>query len=643
MAKSKKKKPTKPKKAVQETSTKTPLFWLLGILVLTLLSMIPVFQTEFINYDDNLYITENHLITGFDIAGLFSQIYEDQYSPFSMLLMALKIKTFGLSAGALKAFSVLIHLINTFLVFRLMRLLFNAPTYAYVVALLFGVHTMQVESVAWLAASFKVGYYTLFFLGALIFYINYLNKKGSFYYALSIVFFVLSCLSKEQAVAFSVTLFAVDYLRERNLFSKQVILEKIPFLLISLGFGILTLIASEVGEGQTAIANSYSFFERVIFTIYAFGAYWLTLLLPVNLSFFYYYPEQGSIPAYYYGYIIFILLFLAGLWYAIKQNQRVLVFALVFFLINIGFPLVTQLLAVRVSIMADRYIYIPLIGFGIIIAWGVLQLGKKGTFGKYAMYGVGAYALLLAALSFNRAGDWKNSITIFDDVIEKQQTKGKCKAALSSPYTQVGIAYRGLKKADKALTNFSKAVECDPKDASALANRGNIFFDRNQNQEALADYNKALAIDPNNKTALSSSGAIYARTGQTAIATERLNKAIKLHPNFPGAYRNRGTMHLVNQDYANAIPDFQKFLSLRPNDVIAVGNLAFSYHHTGNYDNAIRFFDLAINMSPNNGEYHLLRSYSYTQKGNKAKALQDAQRARQLGHIVEDSYLQSLQ
>ncbi len=199
--------------------------WLLGLLgIATILVLHQVLGTEFINYDDDVYVTENPLILDFnmaDLRGLFSTFYANQYSPVAMTIMGLEIKALGVNSVALKAVSVLLHLLNAWLVFALIKALFERFELALLTAAIFALHPLQVESVAWLAASMKIGTYSAFFLGSLLLYTKYLqsNKRGLYLY--SVLLFLLSCFCKEQAVILPLILPFLDQVRTGKLIDRK--------------------------------------------------------------------------------------------------------------------------------------------------------------------------------------------------------------------------------------------------------------------------------------------------------------------------------------------------------------------------------------------------------------------------------------
>src|SRR6266403_6044759 len=302
---------------VQTGPARNQLLWLCLVLVATFAAYLPVLRGGFTNYDDGLYILENPMIRNLDwghLKDIFSTIYQNQYAPIATLIMAIEVKVFGVTPAPLKAVAVLVHIVNTVLVFQLIRQLFKRFDYAIITAGLFALNTVQVESVAWLAGSMKIGAYSLFFLAALLAYVRYLQDKHRGWFGVSLFPFLLSCLCKEQAIALPATLLAIDYLYGRRLRDRVMILEKTPFFIVSMIFAAVTLSLSGKMQGQQMV-NYYSAAERFVFACFSVISYLLKLILPVNLSAYYTYPLRGSIPSYYFATPIFVLFALSALWF----------------------------------------------------------------------------------------------------------------------------------------------------------------------------------------------------------------------------------------------------------------------------------------------------------------------------------------
>ncbi|RLD65704.1 MAG: hypothetical protein DRI95_08045, partial [Bacteroidetes bacterium] len=265
------------------------LLWSAIIILITTAAYFPAFQNGITNWDDDNYITNNPTlkqISTENIKQIFSEYYMGNYHPLAMFSLSFDYQIGGENAeGEIQAWiyhftNVLLHILNSLLVLWLVYLLLGRFDMAVVAALLFGVHTLHVESVAWISERKDV-LYALFFIASLISYIYYINKKDIKFYAISLLLFTLSLLSKGQAVSLAVTLLAIDYLFNRKLLDKKVIVEKAPYFILALIFGIVAIYAQKAGDALHD-ENSYEFYKRIGFAGYTFTQYILKLFLPVK-------------------------------------------------------------------------------------------------------------------------------------------------------------------------------------------------------------------------------------------------------------------------------------------------------------------------------------------------------------------------
>jgi protein O-mannosyl-transferase len=562
----------------------------------------------------------------------------------AMLIMAVEMQILGPDPGPLKFVSILIHLTSAFLVFQLIRKLFGRLDYALIVAGLFTVHTLQVEPVAWMAASMKVGTYSLFFLLSMLSYLHFLENKKTAPFLLSLLFFALSGFCKEQAVVLPVVLLSMDYLKGRKLLSRAVILEKIPFFAIALAFGLATLSVAGDMRG-TGEALPYSVGERILFASFAITSYLLRHVLPVNLSTYYVYPPPGATPAWYYATPLVLLGVLAALWWAWKKDNRLLVFAMVFFLANIFLTILSQILSVRDVIMADRYVYLSTIGFFLAAAYFLGKWVEKRPALVTPVYaGLIAYGLLLAGLTYQRAGIWENSATVFTDAIDKARASfgDKCPPALSLPYNNRGLAKKNVGDTQGAMSDYEQAIACNPGFAKAYLNRGNLYFNAGQNDAAIESYNKGLEYEPANPKILSSRGAAYANLGKMDLALADLSKAIEGDPGFLDALSNRALVYHYQQQNELALGDVDRVLQLGPNNANMLNFKGIVLQRLGRMQEAELAINSAIQIDPNNASYYLNRAYLYRDKGERARALQDARQSQSLGGQVDPAFLNSL-
>lgn len=657
------------------------LLWLCVVLVLTFVVYLPIFKLDFLNYDDDLYITKNPYIVNMstrDVRHLFTHVYVQQYAPVAMVIMGAEFTLFGLRPWGFKLVSLLFHLANVVLVYRLIWVLFPKRNYALLVAALFAFHSLQVESVAWLAASMKFGPFTLFFLAALLLYVRYLDADRIRWYVLSVMFFLLSCFSKEQAVSLAVTLFLIDYMRGRAMTGGKLFLDKVPFFVIALIFGIVTLnTAPAEAKHVQLVTLTYSVMHQIIFTTSAFVAYLVKLVLPADLSFLYCYPMKGDIPFYWYLSPVVPLALIYGLCMAWKKDDKTLVFGILFYLVNIGLPFLTQIMGVRASIMADRYVYLPCIGWFLVVAYVVHRLIRRWPHHRWSATVVAAaYVLVLATLTFKRIPVWKDSRTLFSDVVAKQtratnnhpfladayknlgnarKDEGDPEGAMAaynkgiemSPenfdlYNNRGTVRKSLDDLEGALADYAKTIELNPNYYRGYLNRGNLYFTRNEYGRALADYAKAVLLNPDKASVYLARGAVYASQQKLEAAVRDFTKAIRLDPYFENAYSNRALTYYHLKKYELALADTAHLLQLAPRNPKFLSLHALNLMELDRLDEAESAINRAISVRPDTGLFYRDRSLLYKRKANNALALGDALKARSLGVPISDEYLESL-
>lgn len=654
MSQQKKKKTIQPSKAKPARKTesqkmpgRTAWFFLAGILLLTFLIFLPILKGQFLNYDDDYYITENPLLqafTGANLNALFTQTYGNQYSPVAMTIMALEIQLLGLNPGALKFVSILFHLANILLVFLLVRKLFSRADYAIITAGLFAVHTLQVESVAWLAASMKVTSYALFSLASMLVYLQYLEKKKGGYLWLSLGFFALSALCKEQAVVLPVLLLAIDYLKGRKLLDKTVILEKVPFFIAALIFGLTTLSLADDMRGAGQILP-YTLTQRILFASYALTSYLSHHLLPIDLSTFYAYPPKGHIPAWYYLTPLVSVGILVALFVSWIKEKRILVFGILFFLVNIFLVILSQITSVRDVLMADRYVYLSSIGFFLILAYALQGWAGENKSRRNLAFGlIGLYLAVLSALSYQRTGVWENSITVFTDAIEKGQSgiPGVYSPSLAVPYNNRGWARRRAGDNEGAISDYNLAIQCNPGYGKPYSNRGTVYFNTGNDKAALDDFNKSLELDPGSAETYSNRGAVYAKLGNFEQAKQDLQKALQIKPQMVDALSNLALIWYNEGKDEKALSELDKILEVKPNAPDFLNFKGVILQRMKRYPEAEQFLTKAIEFSPNTATFYMSRSRLFFETQNRERALQDAIQAQSLGAQVDPGYLNAL-
>ncbi|PCJ89611.1 MAG: hypothetical protein COA57_01715 [Flavobacteriales bacterium] len=548
----------------------------------TFLVYLPVFNHDFVSFDDISYYVENEIIQELNwqnTKDIFTSFHKGNYHPLTTQMWAVEHALFGENSTALHVVSLLFHLLNVSLVFLFIKRLAGNQNVAFITSFLFGIHPMHVESVAWISERKDV-LYTFFFLLALIYYSKKpetQNSRFGIYH--SLLFFVLACLSKSAAVVLPLILLLIDYFKERK-FNFKLVIEKIPFFAISLIFGV-TAIFSQQSTGAIQEMESYSFFDRIFLASYGLLTYLYKMIAPIDLVCFYPYPAKinGSLPAIFYLYLIIML----ALFFAVflsRKKTKAIIFGAMFFLISVA--LVLQLLPVGGALMADRYTYLSYIGLFFILGngyeWAIGKFKKQ----KVIFAGIiGTYSIGMVWICFNQVSVWKSSETLWTNAIEKYPSE---------------IAYN---------------------------NRAYSYNQTEQYQKALKDIEKCLALNPNYQKAYNNAGLAYFHLGKFNLGLKALNKAIELNPKDDEAYLSRGNVYSSLNDYQNAVADYDYYLSKNQNNHEAFFWRGAAYYKLNNYERAIEDYTTAIHKNPNYFDAIFWRGAAYLDLKNNKKAIED--------------------
>ncbi len=530
--------------------------WVTTILMLTCVTYISVFTNGFTNWDDNIFVTSNELIRSFtwsNILTWFTQPFVGQYQPLVLLSFALDYSINGYDPLIFHITNLLLHLVNTFLVFRLIDLLFKNTFIALLTSLLFGIHTLNVESVAWITERKNV-LFTLFYLWSLLCYLKYLDKNKFKYFLYTLILFVFALASKSAAVTLPVVLVLIDYLHKRDQLRKLVIIEKLPFFALSLFVGIFTIIAHHQ-YGALGNATGYPFYMRVLISAKALIFFFEKLLIPIHLSAYYPLPPnlKNIIPELIIGFVLVYALILVSILISFKKKNRFVFFGLVFFIINLSLFIIPAGVPVLTT---DRYAYIPFIGIFVIISYGLYFLITR--YPRLKLFGMlifTVYVLLLGILTFKQSKIWHDSITLWNNVIN---TTGET----SFPLMKRGIAYRHLNDFEKALNDLNASIELNNKYPVVYENRGYIYLLQKDYKKAALDFNQALKMDPRSAYALRNLGLVELNLGNYKKALTNLNQSLEIEPDNAYALKTRGKVYIALNQTDNACSDLQRSIAL---------------------------------------------------------------------------------
>lgn len=633
----------------------TVLTWLVAAIIalVTVLSYLPVFDAdkEFTNWDDNVYVTEQPLVKSFDastIATFFDPSTEvsSNYHPLTMISLAADHAMFGADASAFARTNLLFHVLNTFLLFWFVfRLLNGNLIVAGITAIVWGVHPMHVESVAWISERKDV-LYAFFLLLSLLSYQRYLRSSNMLFLLGSTLAFVASCLSKAMAVPLPIALLVLDYYYRRG-FSIRTVVEKLPMLAMSVWIGITALSI----QSKTAIAkfDVITPLQRVAFAGYGFVMYWVKMLLPFELSTYYPYPTTGAggevnalyflMPVVALAIVVVPIVFTRGR----PDLRRMIVLAMAVFVLFVA--LVLQLISVGQVIMAERYTYVPYVGSVLLLAYGLWRLIERWRIVGWTL--TSAFVVMCVSLTYVQAGVWKNSETLWTQVIERYpyewtETDG------SITVTRVGAApaygsrasyYMKKNMDDKAFADLRVLEIVQAPDWKGQQMLGVLYGRRNEYDKSIDVLTKVITAQPTNGEPYYNRGISYAMTGKSAQAAADFDMAIRngvtgdeLRMSMIGAARE----HLNAKQHAACYEAASRLTAAYPNDAEGPFLAGTALVNLKRYDEAIEALTRAAAMKPDYAAAWFNMAVAHKERGERDKARAAAAKAAQLGFNVPE-------
>ncbi len=603
------------------------------VLLVTLFAYLPVLHHHFTNWDDNDYVTENPCIRTLSVANLehiFTKTIALNYHPLTILSLALNYQLSGTKPFSYFLVNLLLHLSNVVLVWYFSLLMLDRnKALALFVAAIFAVHPMHVESVAWISERKDV-LYALFFIAAMINWVFFILKGRWQWYLFSFVLFGFAALSKPSSVVFPLILFMIDYVYKRK-FSLRLVIEKLPFLAVSFCIGMATLHA-QLGKSVVDI-RYFNFAQQMLFASYGFFFYIWKLIVPSGLAALHPVPAFNTsldLPWIYFVAPFINLLIIGFVWISVKHT-RLLMFGLGFYLLNIVLTL--QVVQVGSAVVAERYSYLAYIGLLIGLAWLIMEIGSHYKIPVRRIYPLmGLFFVVCTALAVQRVPVWENSGSLWSDVISRYPGS-------ATAYNNRGYYFVEEKLYDRALPDFTRALELRPAFIDALNNRGSLYRLENQHRLAVADYTRALMLDSNYIKALSGRGSAYAALGILDSALTDFNKAIRLNPVLADALGDRGEVYFRLGQFSNAIEDCSRKIAIYPDNTASYLNRGVAYSSLGKWDLAIKDYSFVIRTSAGNPSVYEWRGVAYQNTGSYQKAIDDFTAAIRLNPQKPSLYL----
>jgi tetratricopeptide (TPR) repeat protein len=609
------------------------LLYMAVLAIAVFITFFPALSHDFVNWDDDVNVYDNPNIdklTAENVKKIFTSPVIGNYNPLPILTFAIEKHFFGLDPFIYHFDNLLLHIINTLLVFFLaMGLGLKRPA-AILLAVLFGIHPMRVESVAWVTERKDV-LFGLFTLSAMLCYISWLKGKKKLYLWWAYLFFLISVFAKIQAVALPLSLLAIDYYMNRPL-KWRLVVEKVPMFLVSLAVGLAGIWL--LSEQKSLDPLQYTLIEKLLIGSYSLLIFIVKSVVPYEMSAVYPFPKPGDIPWAFYISPLVILVLAFGIIYSRKQT-KVLAFGTLFFLFNIMFLL--QVVAAGQGFIADRFGYIAYFGLFFVYAYGMeWLLENRPTWKPILWVSVTVVLLVLAGVARNRVYAWKNPDTLWTDVLSKYKN-------VAVAYNNRGKYYRENKQFDKALADYDNMLRIAPDDFNGFNSRGRLWFDLGKIDKALPDFNRSIDLNPRFAKAYSNRGAVYGMKKEYALAAADLTRSLELNPEEFVAYSNRALVYMALGRYGEAASDCNAYLRIKPDDASMWDLAAACYMNQKKYDTALICSGNAIGLDPTVGSFYFNRCYIYFFLGEKEKARSDAEKAMRSGMKMDPAFIKQLE
>ncbi len=616
------------------------------IAVLVLITYSSATKNDFVGWDDSEYVINNNLVRNPGenwLKDVFTTVVALNYHPLTIMSLRLNNNDCstcrdGISPKPFIRGNIALHLLNSILVFLLIYLLSNRNILiSFLVAAVFGVHPMHVESVAWVSERKDV-LYSFFFLAGLISYINFKNgsRKKYKWLIFSFILFLFSCLSKATAVVFPVVLILIDFwfcktdedkpvLKAlRNAVSVKNLLLLLPFFVVSLLIGIIAFRVQNgdnlmgmlnFSRSQDDVVNTIghiSVLQRFQVASYGFIGYIIKFFIPVRLSALYPYPAMQELSHGTFAITLWIatllVILIAFLVIRSLRRSKLFLFGAGFYFVTV--MLVLQFISVGTNMMAERYSYLPYIGLSFIPA--TLIAGTSDTRKKILLAISCCFIIMLMIISVRQIRVWRNTGTLWTKVIEKhphqelpRRGRGKYFYMMSSHakndkekkileekaltdfreairagtkslevYEGTGVIYQLKGDPENALIFLNKAVSLNPKKGRTYYNRAMVYDMLNKKEESIRDYSTALIYNPEmTLEILSNRSVLFIETGKFREAINDLDSLIAMNSRNFMYYSNRAYAELQLKDIKGAIDDYRKVLQLRPDDQVTANQL----------------------------------------------------------------------
>jgi protein O-mannosyl-transferase len=558
----------------------------------------PVYNYEFVHYDDNVYVTDNENIqSGLNWQGVkwaFTTGCASNWHPLTWLSLMLDCEIFGVKAGPMHVVNVLFHIVNTILLFLVLARMTNGIWQSAFIAGLFALHPLHIESVAWIAERKDV-LSTFFWLLTMLFYARYVEKQSLWRYIAVLVLFSLGLMAKPMLVTLPFVLFLLDYwpFERFSRFDssiKKPAIEKIPMIILSAVSSVITFVVQQKG-GAVIQSSRLTFDGRIINALISYVSYISKMLWPTHLAVFY--PHRANKTSIGEAAVCAVILILVTIVVVYFGRRRK--YILVGWLWYLGTLVpVIGIVQVGAQAMADRYTYISLIGIFVIIAFGAAQLlqiisTKKIILGVLA----GVCLAACAAATSQQLRYWKDSFALFGRALDV--TEGNY--AMHNNY---GILLSRHGRREEAASHFLEALRLVPDSVDILFNYGNLLREMGKVDQAIEQFKIALRIKPDDKLSHYGLGLALAAKGDYEGAIKQYQIYAEFGTDMADIRQKLAVQLARSGKVDDAINQFQRVMTVNPDSAEVLSNFGYALAQSGKSDEAIKYYEQVLARDPNN-------------------------------------------
>jgi tetratricopeptide (TPR) repeat protein len=569
-----------------------------GLLIALLLTAyFPVFQYGFI-WDDDAHLTDNPLIIDFEgLKRLWLDVRSrQQYYPLISTSFWVEYQFWGLDPLGYHIDNVLLHALNSIVLWRI--LVFLGVPAAWLVAAVFALHPVHVESVAWITERknllsgffYLLSLYTFlrfYFPGQSVFSNeDPVKNRSGLLYGLSLFFFFCALSGKTVTCTLPAAVLLLFWWKQNRIHSKIIWL-MVPYFVIGLGFATLTIGLEKSLAGAFGPEWDYSFWDRFLIAGRALWFYIGKLIWPYPLIFIYPMWNIDDSVWWQYLYPLTFLLFILILWALRKKIGRGPLTAILFFagsvLPALGF---FNIYFMRYSLVADHFNYLASIGILLIaVAGGARLMGKSlPVFAILLLLGLGQ-------LTWKQTSIYKNNFTLWSDTVQKNPHAWIA-------HNNLGIALVAEGKIEEAISHYKMTIKLNPDHAKAHNNLGAALAAEGKNEEAISHYKMAIKIKPNHAEAYYNLGIALVAEGKNEEAISHYKMAIKLKPDYVDAHHNLGGALVAEGKNEEAISRYKMAIKIKPDHALAHYNLGNTLRREGRISEAISHYKIAIKLKP---------------------------------------------